>query len=335
LDAGVDVDLQIKNGPPLDDAVGRGQIEAARHLISRGANVNLGRELIGAINVGTDFHQDVKTREAKAFELVKLLVESGTDVNRWWYFGDPKKGVVFNALSWAIANGREDIAEYLRAHGAVMPPQSDQPEKSPKGIEEEVVAYFEEQFGPVHPHSLGEIVPTGSPVAVHVVPSSKDRPHTTLFTTGLARRSMKLPKDLKDYQHGELFIQLPANWPYADIANADHGWPVHWLRMMAAYGHGAGLRPVTIGEDEPGKPIAHNVKFTAMLVMAEKQFASKKGHTVHLYRMTPLYPEERELEQREGAAALMRAFDKCDVPFIVDLNRRNVALKRRNERRGG
>jgi hypothetical protein len=94
---------------------------------------------------------------------------------------------------------------------------------------------------------------------------------------------------------------------------------------MAAFGRNEGLQPVTIGEDEPGKMIAPNSKFTVMLVMAEKRFTSKKGHPVQLYRLTPLYPEEREWEQREGTAALLRAFDTCDVPFVVDLNRRNVA----------
>ena len=329
IDAGIDVNVDSRgtteHDPPLSRAVSSGQLDAARHLISRGANVNLGRELIGAINVGTDFHQDTASRRAMAFELVKLLVENGADINRWWYFGDPKKGMIFNALSWAIVNNRDDIADYLRARGAVMPPESKQTKRPPKGIEQEVIAYFEEHFGPVHPHSLGEIVPTGSPILVHAIPAGKDRKHITLFTTGLARRRMIMPKALKDYEYAELFMQVPANWPYTDIVSAEHGWPVHWLRMMAAFGLHEGLQPVTISEDEPSKLIAPNAKFTVMLVMAEKRFTSKKGHLVQLYRLTPLYQEERELEKREGTAALMRAFDEYDVPFIVDLKRRNVA----------
>jgi ankyrin repeat protein len=131
IDGGFDVNVDSEGGPeilpPLSRAVSHGQLEVARHLISRGADVNLGRELIGAINVSSDFDQDAPEREVTAFELVKLLVESGADVNRWWYFGDPKNAIVHNALSWATVNEREDIADYLRDHGAVMPPKVKRP----------------------------------------------------------------------------------------------------------------------------------------------------------------------------------------------------------------
>jgi hypothetical protein len=62
--------------------------------------------------------------------------------------------------------------------------------------------------------------------------------------------------------------------------------------------------------------------------MAEREVAGPDGQTIQLYRLTPVYPEERDLERREGLPALLRAFDKHDVPFIVDLNRKNVATSK-------
>jgi hypothetical protein len=43
------------------------------------------------------------------------------------------------------------------------------------------------------------------------------------------------------------------------------------------------------------------------------------------YRMAPLHTAERDLEGREGIAALLRAFDKHSVSFVVDLKRPSVA----------
>jgi hypothetical protein len=124
-----------------------------------------------------------------------------------------------------------------------MPPESKQPKKPAKGIEEEVIAYFEEHFGPVDPRSLSEIVPTGLPITVHAIRSSKERPHITLFTTGLAQKRMKMPKEFKDYQYAELFIQLPANWPNMDIATTD---------SMSTEGSVSDYLPLVIARDQVG-----------------------------------------------------------------------------------
>jgi hypothetical protein len=61
------------------------------------------------------------------------------------------------------------------------------------------------------------------------------------------------------------------------------------------------------------------------LIVAEKSFLRKDGETVQLYRVVPIYTDERDLELQEGAPALMRAFDRSDVPFVVDVYRRSVA----------
>ena len=61
--------------------------------------------------------------------------------------------------------------------------------------------------------------------------------------------------------------------------------------------------------------------------MAEKSFSRSDGNVVQLYRVMPIYSDERELEINGDAPALMRTFDHCSVPFIVDLERTSVVAK--------
>ena len=54
---------------------------------------------------------------------------------------------------------------------------------------------------------------------------------------------------------------------------------------------------------------------------------TSKGEHLRFYRLVPLFTEERDLEIRQGLAPLMNAFDKESTPFIVDVRRKNVAVK--------
>jgi hypothetical protein len=301
--------------PPLTAAIfGRG-VETASFLIERGANPSADRALISAINA--DEH---------ALEFVKLLVEHGANIHECFDFG----GVPVTALSWAMARGKQDIVDYLLSKGATLPPE--QPPPPPRDIEDEVIAYFEEHFGPVQPQALIEIVPTGIPIAIHVVPPAAERNHYTLFTTGLAAHPMTVPGDdpsAKDYQFAELYIQLPGDWPIKDsLGDPNYSWPIHWLRRLAKYPHQNNTwlgGPVTVVDnDDPPQPIAPNSKFTSMLLLADRNFTSRGGATIQLYRLSPLYPEERDLERREGLAALMRALDEHEVSFVVNSRRPNA-----------
>jgi hypothetical protein len=128
-----------------------------------------------------------------------------------------------------------------------------------------------------------------------------------------------------------LFIQLLAGWPLSKGALEDpnHAWPIQWLRSIAKYPHQQKTwlgGPVSImANGEPPKRLAPSIPFTCMLLLAERSLVSRQGRTIQLYRLMPLYTEERDMEIRQGIAALMRAFDRFSVPFVVDLQRRNVA----------
>jgi uncharacterized protein len=303
----------------LSTAVDRDEPEIVRLLLENGANPNLNRCVIGAVVGG----------KQNSVQLLQLLEQHGADMHRLFPLGESDK--MINALSMATAYGNQPAIDYLLSKGATMPPP---PEATgPQSLDDEIVAYFREHFGPVLPQSLIEIVPSGPQIAIHVVPPDKERTHTTLFTTGMSRQPMTIPEGGDaNYQFAELFIQLPGRWPLGmdDLEDLNYGWPIHWLRQMAAYPHRENTwlgGPVAIvNNGDPPEPLAPNLKFTCLLLLAEAKFTSREGRTVQFYRLSPLYTEEFNLEQREGISALMRAFDEYGVPFVMNPDRPNVAL---------
>ena len=83
--------------------------------------------------------------------------------------------------------------------------------------------------------------------------------------------------------------------------------------------------PVTVIDNEdPPQPLGPGVKYTSWLLLAEQSFKRTDGREVQLYRLTPIYRDERDLERRSGPPALLRAFDRFSVPLIVDMNRPSV-----------
>src|SRR5262249_40941463 len=154
--------------------------------------------------------------------------------------------------------------------------------------------------------ALIEIVPTEPPIAIHFITATANRNHATLFTTGMSKVGMKVPPGQEAYRFAELFIQLPGDWPLNTKALADpnHGWPIRWLRQIAKYPSQNETwlgGPVTIvANGEPPERLAPNTELTSIMLFAERDFVSRGGYTIQLYRLVPLYTEERELELSEG-----------------------------------
>ena len=289
-----------------------------RLLLEHGANPNQGRQVIGAI----------AGNKKNSLEMLKLMEKHGADLHR--VFVNEQTNTPMNALSTAVDWGKDDVADYLRSKKAVIPdgiPGDDEP----KGLGDEVVAYFKKNFGPVKPQSLIEIVPSPSglpAIAVHVVPEAKGRNHITLFTTGMSSERLATPDGEEEYQFAELFIQLPAGWKYSELRDLNWAWPIYWLRSNARYPHEAqiGFGPVTmIANDNPPRPLSPDIKFTSLLLLAEKNFVSRDGQTIQLYRMMPLFTEEYDLG-RKDIGSLLRTFDRHSIPFIFQPDRPNVGL---------
>jgi hypothetical protein len=341
-------------GPLLGVAARRGRLEILRLLIELGADVNarskFGEYVIsdaimgdnpGVLRALLEHGADVARADQSnrlviasitgskkhSLEMVKLLEQYGADFHR--VFLNQLANEPMNALSTAIDWDKHDVADYLRSKGAVMPDASPDKEQ-PQTRGDEVVAYFCKHFGPVKRQALIEIVPTAWPaIAVHVVPSAQERPFVTLFTTGMSSEEMKVPEGEEIFRFGEVFVQLPADWQYDKIADPKYAWPLEWLRTSAQHAHteqtwlGA---VTTIANNDPPTPLGPNTPFTAVLLLAEKTFVTHDGRTIQLYRMVPLCTEELQLALTQGAPALMRAFDRHHVPFIVKVDRPNVGL---------
>lgn len=320
---------------PLISSINDASLKMIRFLLSRGADATIGRGFFAAINRDTEECDD-----DERLEIVKLLVKHGADINRVFnWIGDDS--ILFTPLSYAISSGKEQIAEYLKSLGATMPPQRQKPPEQP------VVAFFQKNFGKVLDRSLIEIVPTTDPpIAIHVIRPTKShnlltlftRPKKsrnvlTLFTTGMSDRAMTVPDGEEEYQFAELFIELPADWPLTDKALADpnFGWPIQWLRQVAGYPHANETwlgGPVTIiANGEPPERLTPKCPFTSLLIIVGHSFTTDDGRTIQLYRLLPLYTEERALEMSQGVGELMRRFDTHNISTTVDLQRTNVALK--------
>jgi uncharacterized protein len=306
---------------PLVGALDYGQYETAKYLLSRGANPNLGRCLIAALN-----------SETNSFEMVALLVENGVDVNQVWRFGDEERGPLFNALSWAA--DRAEIAAYLRAHGALLPNGLPQPSYSSR--REEIIAFFGKQFGPVDPRALQEIVPTSDhPISIHRIGPAGDRESLILFTTGMSDRPMNVPPGAEEFQFAELLIELPKDWALDRRALADpnQSWPIDWLRRIAAYVREERTwlgGPVTIiANSDPPSPIALSCRFTSMLLAVGYDqvgpIALQDGRQVQVYSLLPLYENERGLEIAEGLPELFRRLDQFEIKRRVEVGRPSVA----------
>lgn len=108
LDAGYKIDVQLipTGETPLQTAILHEKDEVVELLIERGANPNLDRSLVSALNW--------KLAPERRLRYVTLLLKAGADLNRLYdLYGDP--GCQLAALDWT-----DDpvVIELLRSHGA-------------------------------------------------------------------------------------------------------------------------------------------------------------------------------------------------------------------------
>lgn len=117
IEAGVDVNAEEEfppRGTPLEYALKNDNPELVRLLLEQGANPNHGREVFRALT----------GNKKNSVEVIKLLEKHGADLHRLFVNESSKEKESMNALSVAIAWGKEDAARYLRSRGAVLPPAS-------------------------------------------------------------------------------------------------------------------------------------------------------------------------------------------------------------------
>jgi cytochrome c len=105
IERGADVNVATKPGTPLRAAVEKSQIELIKLLLEKGADPN-------AVSGGSSvLHAASKL---SCFECLKMLVDAGADVNAQSVDGE-------TPLHLARRLGTPEMADYLLAHGVVLP----------------------------------------------------------------------------------------------------------------------------------------------------------------------------------------------------------------------
>lgn len=330
LELGADINEQDSNGEtPLGWSVIRGRHEIATLLLECGADPNLNCPIFSVSN---------SQKLADRVGMATILLNHGADINLPFLVeGLPPR----NALSEAIVQGHTELADFLKSRGAKLPGDvatGHKPEPARRGdYRPDIACHFQKHYGTPDERAIREIVPTSdNPVAVHYIARTAERNSSVLFTSGLSSVDLPVPKGSEQYRRAELMLELDETWPQPEQAlkDARTAWPIQWLRKIAAYttssGNWLGAGFTTLVDEDPPKPIAPAVKFTAWLLAAIPSgpfvIHCKDGTTIQIYQLFPLYNEEYLYAREHGTEALMSLLVERKIETYIDLNRPNVAL---------
>lgn len=316
---------------PIVSAIRKGHLDVCEFLLWRGADPSLGRPLTEAI-----------TRPKDAIRWVRLLVEHGADIRATFHpYNDAGLSEV-SILRWAETHGNTEVVTYLRSllGGEVSAEASRKSAGSKGSAASEIVEHFAQQYAPVGPLSMQEIVPSGMPIAIRVIRPTERHRHLTLFTIGMCEEAMTAPAEhliyrVEEYRFAELLIHLPPDWPLDPqaLAKPEFNWPIHWLRNLARYPHEhqtwLGGPFVMIANGDPPEPLAPRCPFVALMLAAKSEVRCSDGRLVQLYTVLPLYREEYLLERQHDLPSLLRVLDAAGVGDAVDLQRTNAAVRRK------
>jgi hypothetical protein len=204
---------------------------------------------------------------------------------------------------------------------------------------EAISDHIEEYVGPVA-GVFHEIISDKVHLDVHMVGPGKKRPFHTLVTSGMSDRPMTLPEGADCPRFAELCVLLPEDWKLSQKAFEKERWywPVRWLKTLARLPHDYDTfldHGHTVPNGDPPEPYADGTDFCCMLVarpvMFDKGFRKLKlaDKTIAFYVLLPLYAEEVRLKLDRGTDELLDLFDEYELDDVIDLERPNVAKKRR------
>lgn len=201
---------------------------------------------------------------------------------------------------------------------------------------EQYEKYIMEQFGE-YEEVLHEIVSPDIHLDIIVVPPTEKNNYYKLITMGMGAYKMNIPRELKEdeLERAELVLFLPPTWNIKSEKEEDF-WTIRQLKILArlpiqcdtwlGYGH-------TVSSDQENTPYASNTKFCSMmLVNALNQdyenldFRMSSKGKINFYQLFPLYKEELDYKQRNGANVLLDLFDEEDIMPIVNMNRKNYCI---------
>jgi hypothetical protein len=198
-------------------------------------------------------------------------------------------------LKLAVIYEHQEVADYLRSQGAVMP--TDNEGKSHRSPEEEILTHLTEFFEckPL-PLSITEIVLASVPMKVHIFPPVKRRRKTTVFvSSGLIEYALVVPDGEEEYQFAEYFIEIPGDISSENGWKKEENiWTIIWLKLIARYPHENGTyygeQQIVTQEMIPelktpdGRYCSARVERVPELDM----IMSQDGRLIRYYRITPI-----------------------------------------------
>lgn len=145
VDRGADVNAPTTWGPALMPAVANGKIELVTLLLQKGANPNSDFKTKTALHVAA---------EHGYLDCVKALVEAGANVNAR-SSGDGAASSI-TPIHLAKFNGRTEVADYLMAHGVILPKPEPISARLAATDAEKGRALFSSQCSPCHFNEAGK-----------------------------------------------------------------------------------------------------------------------------------------------------------------------------------
>ncbi|MCG8697063.1 MAG: suppressor of fused domain protein [Bacteroidales bacterium] len=204
---------------------------------------------------------------------------------------------------------------------------------------EEITGHIEKHVGQID-LVYHEIISDKVHVDIHCINPTPELPFYKLITTGMSDKPMNTPPDVQDCEYAELCICLPQNWKLTeeDFKNENYYWPLRSLKFLAHFPHeydtwlGWGH---TIPYGNPPAPFADNNNFNTIALLPPIEFGEEfpqlklENKTINFFSLIPLYQEEVQLKLDKGIEALFDDFEKHNVTDVIDINRPNVALRKK------
>jgi hypothetical protein len=189
--------------------------------------------------------------------------------------------------------------------------------------------------------NIGEVVQVFHELAsddlhidIHHGRTTGDIPYQWLFTSGMSRMPMNVPRGTDAQPFAELLICLPPEWPLdmGALKNENYYWPIRLLKMLARYPH---LNNSWLhgGHSVPyGKPFAANTRMSEVVLAAPHLLFSEpavyvRDKKVLLWAVYPLYPEELAYKNNNGFAALEDLFAEHGISEALNPRRISVVTR--------
>ncbi len=152
-----------------------------------------------------------------------------------------------------------------------------------------------------------------------------------LFTSGMSRRPMEVPRGQENARFAELVICLPKSWPLTMEAfkSENNYWPLRLLKMLARY-PSQNNTWLSEGHTVPyQKPFAPDTKMSSAFLGRPQLLSGvppirANGHGVSLWAVYPIYENERLFAANNGHAALTSQLVRHGVTEKLNPHRDNV-----------